>query len=543
MKLAYLGERYKIIPFGKRVTSNTLERLNNNEMKFRLGIFLLGVFIVFAFGCNKQWEEHYNTYPETVDENVWDALQNDPQVSEFVKILKEFQIDTLFNSDIPYTFFAPTNEALSNYLGLQTFSKVIASYHISTHFINSGSIEEKRKVQTLTEKFALFERFGKIVMIDGIEVKYESPLYLNGKYFIMDEVVEPKPNLYEYFEFTNPILSNFIDTQDTIIIDKEKSKPLGFDENGNTIYDTVSVVENKFEWEYFPVKHEFRELSGTIVFPKEEDYRAALNIMAESLGGEYNDYGDIPLDWQTETLLPHLFEQGIFLNMIEPEEFAWESEIDTAKLQNILGDSIVIDYVPVDKALCSNGYAYNYQDFVIPDSLYSGGSKFEGEWLLEETGINRYSWYENVIVKSDIPLEPYQEFVPSASNDSILRVLFPKGYSENFSVEFDSPRLFPRKYVLAIRTHMDVGGIYNIYVNDELVITFDYYDFLLYHGLMYSVTGERYIPEGRFNKFDMWVDNIFEYGKAKIRIEYVGPGNVLSNGLIIDYVEFIPADN
>ena len=380
-------------------------------------------------------------------------------------------------------------------------------------------------------------------MIDGIEVKYESPLYLNGKYFIMDEVVEPKPNLYEYFEFTNPILSNFIDTQDTIIIDKEKSKPLGFDENGNTIYDTVSVVENKFEWEYFPVKHEFRELSGTIVFPKEEDYRAALNIMAESLGGEYNDYGDIPLDWQTETLLPHLFEQGIFLNMIEPEEFAWESEIDTAKLQNILGDSIVIDYVPVDKALCSNGYAYNYQDFVIPDSLYSGGSKFEGEWLLEETGINRYSWYENVIVKSDIPLEPYQEFVPSASNDSILRVLFPKGYSENFSVEFDSPRLFPRKYVLAIRTHMDVGGIYNIYVNDELVITFDYYDFLLYHGLMYSVTGERYIPEGRFNKFDMWVDNIFEYGKAKIRIEYVGPGNVLSNGLIIDYVEFIPADN
>lgn len=511
-------------------------------MKFRLKIVVLILgLIILGLGCNEEWDNHYKVYPETVDKNLWDVMQQDPNISDFVGVIKSFQMDTLFNSDIPYTIFAPTNEALSNYLSTKTFTEVVLGYHISSHFINTASVEGKRQVQTLTEKFALFEKYGGVVMIDGIKVKKESPLYLNGKYFTMDQVVEPKPNLYEYFKFTNPVLSNYIDTQDTIILDKEKSKPLGFDEKGNTVYDTVSIILNKFEMKYFPVKQEFRNISGTIVFPKEDDYNNALDVVAESLGGSYNDHADIPIDWQEEILIPHLLAQGVFLNRLEPEEFIWKSPLDTLKLLNMLGDSVVINYKPTDKALCSNGYAYNYMNFEIPDSLYNGGTKFEGESLLKPTGLNKYAWRDSVVVKTDVAITPFQELVPKASNDSILRVTFPKGYKGKFSVEFKSPRLFPRKYVMVISTHMDIGGIYDIYVNDELVKTFDYYDYILYRGIMFSVTGDRYLPVGRFNKFDMWVDNIVEYGSAKIKIDYKGPGNVASNGLVIDYIEFVPA--
>ncbi len=511
-------------------------------MKFKIGILTIGVLIIFITGCNKEWDNHYNIYPDTVDQNVWDAMQNDPKISEFVQVLKDYKLDTLFESDIAYTVFAPTNEALSNFVGFSAFNDVIIKYHVASHFINASSIEGKRKVQTLTEKFALFEKNGNSMKIDGIEIDFQSPLYRNGKYFIMDEVVEPNPNLYEYYDFTNPILSDYIDLQDTIILDKEKSKPLGFDEDGNTIYDTVSTVENKFEWEYFPVKQEFRTLSATIVFPLEEDYQEALNVMAESLGGIYHDHTDIPIEWQNDILMPHLLKQGVFLNMIEREDFIWDSPTDTVKLLNVLGDSIVITYVPTDQELCSNGYAYNYEDFEIPDSLYNGGNKYEGEWLLEETGLNKFSWYEFVNVQSTLPMFPLKEKVAKASNDSIMRVPFPKGYADDFSVEFRGPRLFPRKYVMVIRTHMDIGGIYDIYVNDELVRTFDYYDYILYRGILPSVTGERFKPEGRFNKFDMWVNSIVEYGRPKIKIVYKGPGFVLSNGLVMDYVEFIPVE-
>ncbi len=123
-----------------------------------------------------------------------------------------------------------------------------------------------------------------------------------------------------------------------------------------------------------------------------------------------------------------------------------------------------------------------------------------------------------------------------------MRVPFPKGYSGEYILEFSGPRLFPRKYSMVIRTHMDIGGIYDIYVNGELARTFDYYDYILCRGILPSVTGKRFKPEGRFNRFDMWVENIVEYGKPKIKIVYKGPGNVLSNGLVVDFVEFIPAE-
>lgn len=513
-------------------------------MKFRLGILLFGVIIIGVVSCTKEWDEHYNVYPETVDQNVWDIIKSDPQFSSFVQVIQQTKMDTLFNSDIAYTIFVPTNDAISRFTGGQEFTNVVLAYHICQHFINVSSIQGKRQIQTLTEKFALFERNGNEVKIDEIKVIAESPLYRNGKFFTMGEVVEPKPNLYEYFQFTNPVLSNYIDTQDTIILDKEKSKPLGFDEEGNTVYDTVSIIANKFEMKYFPVKEEFRTLSSTIVFPKEEDYQNALNIMADDLGGLYNDYSDIPIEWQEEVLIPHLLTQGVFLNRLEPEEFVWESPTDTLKLLNVLGDSVVINYVPTDKALCSNGYAYNYQSYVIPDSLYQGGTKYEGEELLKPTGLNKYSWNDSVKVITETPVTPLQELIQGASNDSIIRVTFPKGYKGKFSVEFKTPRLFPRRYVMVVSTHMDIGGVYNIYVNDQLVKTFDYYAYIAGRGILTSVTGERYLPRGRFNRFDMYVDNIMEYGSAKIKFEYTGPGTLVpNNGFVLDFIEFKPATN
>ena len=535
----HLKGRLKQVTMNKRDMNKPIYK----QMRYRFLIASFAVLLLSLASCNKQWDEYYKGYPETVDGNIWNEIQNNSEFSAFLQIIKEAEMDTLFDSGITYTILAPTNNAIANFQGGGSFDKTILAYHFCSHFVGTSSIQGKRQVQTLTKKFALFERNGNEVFIDGVEVADESPLYGNGKYFTMNQVMQPRPNIYEYYQTTNPVFTAYIDSQDTIIIDKEKSEPLGFDEDGNTVYDTVSTVENKFEMEYFPIKQEFRSLSGTVVFPLEKDYQEALTVMAQSLGGNYNTYQDIPIDWQQETLIPHLLYQGVFLNRLEPEEFEWKSPIDTLKLLNVLGDSVVINYVPTDKAFCSNGYAYNYETFKIPDSLYNGGIKLEGEELVYSTGLNKFSWEDEVTVVTDISIVPNQDLIPGASNDSIIRVLFPKGYDGKFSVEFKSPKLFPRKYVLEIATHMDFGGEYNIYINDELVKTFNYYEYIIGNGIIRSVTGERLRPRGRFNRFDMWVDNINDYGSVKIKIEYKGPGIVANNGFVLDYIRFIPAIN
>jgi len=492
-------------------------------------------------GCTKYWEDHYNTEPETVDKNVWEAIQADPELSAFVDVIKQFKYDSLFLTDNSYTIFIPDNDALNAYLDTGTIDKTLIEYHISEQFIQSNIVSGQRLIQTLGEKYALLESYGNVTKLDGFEMDYVSPLYRNGKYYKMNKVAVPKPNLYEYIATNNPILKRFIDEQDSLVLDREKSRPTGFDEFGNTVYDTVSEIVNLFEIEYFPVKHEFRSASATIAFPVGDVYNNALTVMAEDLGGTFIDYNDIPYDWQEKVLIPNLLYQGVFDNRIEEYEFLKQYEDDSVKLRNVLGDSVGINYLPSDKVLCSNGYAYSYSEFEIPDSLYSGSVIDEAEWLLRLTGINKYSWKDYVTVTSDASFEPIKEYITTASNDSIIKLNFPKTYNGQFELDYKTKMsLFPRKYLMIVRTHMDIGGIYNVYVNDELVKTIDYYDYLRFQGLYFSVNGDRVRNEGRFNYFDCWVESIWEYGQANIRFEYVGPGFVFNKGLVIDYVEFVP---
>ena len=503
----------------------------------------LGFLLFSLISCEPKWKEHYQTQPETVDMNVWDAIQLDPDLSLFVQYIKEFKYDTLFLTDNPFTLFVPTNQAFNALTDTGTVTRSILDYHISLHFIQSRNVQGKKKIQTLAEKFALFDNRGKEIYLDNIALQFESPLYLNGKYFVMDKVALPLPNLYEFFSVEIPILRAYIDSHDSIILDKKLSRPIGFDEFGNTVYDTVAEDFNLFEDEFFEVSKEFRNATATFVFPREDDYNDALNDMAQLLGDRYQDYNDIPLAWQYDVLIPYLLEQGVFENMIEPEEFILPPFPDTLKMRNILDDTVFIFYEPVNKTLCSNGYAYDYADFAIPDTLFTGAYRMEGEWLLREIGINKYAWLDFVDVTSDVSLPPLKELVKTASNDSILRVGFPKGYNQGYSLEIKVETLFPRKYLMVVRTHMYVGGIYDIYVNDELVMNIDYYDFVRYRELWPSVTGKRYIPNGAFNSFDCWVENTSEYSEATVKFVYREPGKVLNNGLVIDYIDFIPYDD
>ena len=512
-------------------------------MNIQFSAIALVPFILLLSCERKEWEEHYHDQPETVDKNIWEVIQNDGELSAFAGYIQEFKYDTLFRGNDPYTLFIPTNDAFSSYLDTGSVTRTMLDYFISRHFLQSMNVSGKRKVQMLGEKFALFERSGNSITLDGIELTFESPLYRNGKYFILDEVALPRPNLYEFYAVNNPVLKAYIDSQDSIILDREKSRPLGFDEFGNTIYDTVAIEYNEFEEEFFPVSEEFRYKTATLVFPLEDDYNAALDEMAQTLGSVYQDHTDIPEAWQNEILIPYLLEHGVFENMLEEHEFTLPPRKDTLKLKNILGDSVVINYRPADKTICSNGYAYNYLDFDIPDTLFGGSYRFEGEWLLLEIGLNKFAWDpEETEVVSDESFPPLRELVPTASNDSILRVLFDKGYSGTFSLEFNVENLFPRRYLMVVRTHMYVGGIYDIYLNDELVMTMDYYDYIRNREIWWSVHEGVYRPEGGYNRFDCWIENKLAYGQTQIRFEYRGPGEVSNNGLVIDYIEFFPFD-
>lgn len=510
----------------------------------------LSAIVVLLSGCKEDWDEHYNTPPETVDKNMWEVVKANPELSSFVQYMEAYDYDTLFDKNATYTLFIPDNSAFEEFLITDSITETLLSNLISIHFVQSGNITGADKIQMLAEKYVLFEHYNNTSLFDGIPLEFESPLYRNGKYFVMPKVSKPKPNLFEYFAFTNPILKTYILDLDSIIVDKEKSRPIDFNEEGKTIYDTVAIIYNEFEELYFPVREEFRNKTATIVFPKAEDYNSALDEMANVMGDAYQDHTEIPLAWQNDVLIPYLLEHGVFENVLGEVDFIKTgAPKDTLKLKNILGDSIAIEYQVTDKVLCSNGVAFNYKNFAIPDTLYNGITRIEAEWYVIETGINKFSWRKNITtVSSTKTMVPIADSIPTASNDSILRVMFGPGYTGTFSLEMKIDNLFPRKYLMKVRTHKNFGGIYDVYLNDQLIRTMDYYDYFKtdYRWYYYSVTGKRYFYDPAtpgYAFWDAWADNDRPYGEATLRFEYKGLSQFVPNpALLIDMIEFIPYD-
>lgn len=516
-----------------------------NMKRKEIILSLAALFALFS-GCKKDWEDHYfANQPVSVDMNMWDTLVQIDEVSSFVQYMQEFEFDTLFQGDKSYTLFIPNNTAFESYITEDTVNRRTLEYHISNHFIQSGNIQSGEKIQMISEKFVPMERLNTVIQFDGIPLETESPLFRNGKFFILGQVAKPKPNIYEYYADNNPILAQYIKSLDSIILDKELSRPIGFDEEGNTVYDTVLIIQNDFEDDYFPIREEFRSKTATVVFPRGEDYNSALDVMANIMGDVYTDHNDIPIEWQFDYLLPYLLEHGVFENSLEKSAFVKTGgPLDTLKLKNIIGDSIAIDYQVDEKTECSNGIVFNFLDFQIPDTLFKGSVRIEFESLTKKAGVN-FAWDEEFAVQqSSTTFAPVKSKVAKASNDSVVKVLFSPDYTGSYSLDFKVDNLFPRKYLMVVRTNKTIGGIFNIYLNGDLIKTMDYYDYVTTgNGYYYlSVTGDYIFHEGGYSYWDAWADNKVPYGDASIRIEYVEPGDMSVQGFIIDYIDFIPYD-
>ena len=84
-------------------------------MKYKIGI--LGIpFIILLTGCEKYWDEHYGTQPETVSMNMWDAIQKESNLTSFVQYVKEFHYDTLFLKMMVILFLFLKMRHLINFL-------------------------------------------------------------------------------------------------------------------------------------------------------------------------------------------------------------------------------------------------------------------------------------------------------------------------------------------------------------------------------------------------------------------------------------------
>ena len=492
-----------------------------------LFLLLTGLLLVHT-GCEKKWEEYYRV-PDQTNIKLLDAIKENADYSDFVRYIEETGFDTLLNKSESFTLFIPTNTAFSEMNLSEDEIEWVMGYHIAKTVFIPSNINGMRKLETYIKKFALLTENENGIFFDGVELSQNSPLYKDGIYYEMNQVAYPAPNLYEYMVLENPLFATYVDSRDSVSLDYNESKPIDFDEEGNTIYDSVYFTVNRFERDFYPVTLESRDGEATLVMVAEEKYNEALDLMADNLGSSFLDHHDIPEDWQTEFLLPYIFTNGFFEKSLYYDSFLNDS------LTNIQGDLIPVDNRKIDpdsRKICSNGIAFQYMDFVIPEELYLEEIKYEGEDLAVEVSGGFFAWDAEQVTTSDITLIPSIYDHASASEGKYVSIDLPRGHAETYNIEFILPKIFPRIYKLVWRGNYRPSGVIAIYVNDELMGEFDNYNFRK------PVNGSN--PVNGFNKIEFLVENITSYSNVTIKMEYYDPGLGTLNGLNIDYVSLIP---
>lgn len=501
-------------------------------MLIKKNIFLFMAIFTF-FGCQENWDDYYEEHEPTVDQNMWEQISKNPKFSMFVEYVVESGVDTLFKNGNAITVFIPDNEAFASFNTDTTELEILLKYHFIQTVVNIRNIGSSRKMETSGGKYTLLENNDQQSYIDGVNITYSSPLFANGRYYIIDEVLFPKPTLYEYISDINPVLKDYIDEFDSVYLNINESTPIGYDESGNTIYDSVFSYINIFDSLYFPIQNEFRNRAATMVIFDEEQYRNALTGMALNLGDGFNSYEDIPKKWQYNVLLPELIDKRIFGEPLHYTDF------EKGYLKNVSGDTVFMDQASIDsesRFVCSNGIVFKYNDFYVADSLYKGELKVQGESLVELIGAGVFGFKEGVTI-TGTGQPPTKEFAGSADNDSLMNLELGIRYTDEMMLEFFIPDVLPQRYRLVWSANFRPSGLFEVYVNDEMVGEIDLFNF---RRTQVSVTGEFFVPVDGINKIDFWVDNIESYGNVKIGLKYIDTGLGNFNGISIDYISLVP---
>lgn len=501
--------------------------------------------MLISTSCRDSWDKHYSLADESVKMSMWDAIAEKPEYSEFVNYMKEYGLDSIFAAGGSYTLFIPDNEAFEDFNTDTGDMYITTSYHILDYVLNVVNVENSKPLRTITGKYAPLEESNSAYKFSGNLITASSPLYMDGRYYEIEGVAFPLSNLWEYICQNTTVLMDYIEKFDSVFLDKDKSIPLRFDDDGNIIYDSVFIEVNYFDTIYFPLNREDRNRTASFILFTDEQFGQAMDNMAINLGSGSMTAADIPDVWKDEVLFPELIESGLFPNSLDFEDFA------VGRLKNILGDSVDVDYANLDpdkRILASNGVIFNYLDFQIPESLYQGEKRLEGEHMVDLVGTGIYNWKPEILVEGDpeaISLNPIITTSDGAENDSLVGLTYiEQPFTGEYSVEMVFENLFPQKYLFVMGANYRPSGVYEIYANDSLIRTFD--TFRLRQSVVKADKTGYYRPDNGNNRFDAYIENMTEFGNMRIKIKYAGPGGTSTitplNGLSIDFISIIPTE-
>jgi hypothetical protein len=351
---------------------------------FSLVITLLLGLIVTLGSCRKI-DDHYNDYPSGYNNGLWEQIANDPADSVFVRLIKRVNLEKLISDNSSLTLWIPTNEACAklNDLSDEDLKRVLM-FHISISATQLDMISDSIRVQTLLGKYLTLVRSNGSYAVGESQVLNMNTPAKNGVIHQLSSVLEPRISLMEFLEARRnrySLLYNHIIKYNKVVVDILHSVKIGYNDKGQSIYDTVKIRTNSFLKNIGDLYAE--NMSYTTNF-------ASDNVFMQALSDHVYPYFTNLTGFNVATdtifipkLMDSLMVNNTFLNGVlyaPGKNTLQRSYVDTAWVKVAGGlivpetyrKNVIVKAEKVDSmTLCSNGLAYVFKDLDIPKNWFS----------------------------------------------------------------------------------------------------------------------------------------------------------------------------
>lgn len=448
--------------------------------------------------CEEQWDKHYEgdkalTNAQT-DLKIMDWLKTQPEYSAFCALMEETGVSDDLNKDQVLTCWAVSNDNMPDLSGKTPVEKKqIAQHHVNFIALYTSKLSDGKLIKTLAGKNIYVTTEGNRFFLDGHEI-LTSQMCANGIVHILNNMLVPRINIYEYIERAGAAYSTFRDTlffyNDTVFR-PDLSFPIGVDETGNTVYDSIFRIENRYM-----SAGDYREENTnlTLFLPSNETIHNTLTEITDLYRNVYNSNLTM-----TDSIM-------IFRWIMR--SVAYEGKItdyhENQKLESLYKTEWRTDIQQVEETpeILSNGLIYHLTYLHIPNyllltSLRSIPSLYKD--VKEQQGQEAIDRYFTLIGQDEEDSEfngsaangGYKGFNPYFTKDNKnIAVFFMRNNNANypadreFSLEWTTlakdrfgivteAKLVPGKYKVKGSFRTTSSHELNLYIDDEFVATFN----------------------------------------------------------------------
>ena len=515
---------------------------------------LVMLFFLMVFACtNRKWDSYYTVPEYSNNGGILDHLKKMSNYREFTSLLTKTGYDSLLRHNNMFTILAIPNGAFS---AIDTTSNIgnlkkMLGMHILNSALNKEDLADAR-IKSVSGKYLKFKQNGGLSTVNGIQFNPTNVITLNGVIHEINQVIVPKPNLYELItgksEFS--LFKSYIDTHFTLIPDPDLNIKIGNDTLNRPVYQPPIIYKTVYDYRNL-ISLDDEKVVSSVFVPTNTTVNKVLQRLLDNRAGKSAyiipklgiNHGDtiigayfIPkttaFAGDTALVLDYLFRNCVVRGEIASPITGINS------FNNILGNQFVVTDSQIrEKIDASNGSYYPMNDITIPVSVLRPTFMFQPRRYVIDpvTKANTTTVNPNIVYSGGTNTAPVEAAEATCYTGQKTAFNFT---AVGGKVKFIFPYVIHGKY----------RAILNYYPDDTgAMVSFQYG--ANYISLNFN-SSSLYIMLKRMTTFDLGLINVAADGQIDFTVSCVAASMknlslttpIYSYQFHVDIIELIPVD-